>query len=278
MKKAKTPQKTAYETTLENQEMHYLGVLARPPEPTILYKPGDAVILGNLRDCRVEEVSDEGRKLLISYHDAGESYGKPFDNQRRLPVIASWLEVIPVGMPTDTQFAPPYGTEIRIDYMNQMVDSLLHTAYWRGLIDNPDYQRGYVWTDDDKRRLIASVFEHADIGKFIFLTDDTYKDHRLEVIDGKQRLRALMDFREGRLTYQGRTWFELSHNDRYAFGRLPVQTCELRKSRVKKSDVLKVFLLVNRAGVPQTEEHITRAKEMYKQALAEEAAAGRERS
>ena len=69
-------------------------------------------------------------------------------------------------------------------------------AYHRGLIDNPDYQRGYVWTLEDKQKLIQSIFNRADIGKFVFIEDENYREYRLEVIDGKQRLRAILDYYE----------------------------------------------------------------------------------
>lgn len=44
-----------------------------------------------------------------------------------------------------------------------------------------------------------------------------------------------------------------------------------RKPRIiKKSDILWLFLSINRGGVPQTEEHIAAAKKLYQEALEDE--------
>lgn len=252
---------------LENQEFHYRHQ-ARPPEPTVIYRVGDAVHYGARDDCRVEAVEDDGRKITITYHDRGEAHGRPFDNQRRLPLVVSWLELLPVGIQEDTTFGRD---EWRLaSYSQMLLSSLLHIAYFRGVKDNPDYQRGYVWTQEDKVRLLASIFDGADIGKFL-LMEYPHPENRLEVIDGKQRLRAIMDFREGRLAYRGKTWFQLSARDRYLFEDRMVQIATLRREVVKDSDVLWLFLSINRGGVPQTEEHIAHVREVYEEALRREA-------
>lgn len=268
--KAKTP--TTYEDFLEIEKEKWLYTQrdedANIPEPSYKFTVGEKVLVGALVDCRVEEILDSvGRVLHISYHDTGKEYGKPYDRGRK-PRIVWWVDVDPLSLEGDTTFHRP-----RTDthYLHSTLDSLIHMAYHRGFSDSPDYQRGYVWTLEDKQRLIRSIFNRADIGKFLFIEDDTYvSEYRVEVIDGKQRLRAILDFYEGRFEFEGKTWFQLSRQDKYAFTDTHVQWATLQRSKVKRSDVLWLFLQLNVGGVPQTEEHIAYARKLYEEALRDE--------
>jgi len=81
-----------------------------------------------------------------------------------------------------------------------------HTLKWwlnrRASIDvSPPYQRkGRLWSDTDKAYLVDSILNGFDIPK-LYMADFTYGDSPLNVkklpyaiIDGKQRLEAIMDF------------------------------------------------------------------------------------
>jgi len=242
-----------------------------PTPANYIFKPGEEVAFGSMEECRVEATFPfngmEHCIVLLSYHDRGSVYGKPFDNKRRLPRLTFWFNVDPVSTVTDTDFGRD---RINTDYSQTSLDSLIHMAYSRGLIDSPEYQRDYVWTLQDKQRLIKSIFDRMDIGKFILLERE-YPENRLEIIDGKQRFNAILGFYEGRYEYEGKTWFQLSWRDKQRFTDIMVHTAKIQESRVKKSDILWLFLAINRGGVPQTEEHIAKARRLYEEALKEEA-------
>ena len=79
---------------------------------------------------------------------------------------------------------------------------------------NPDYQRDYVWELSDKQLLIDSIFNNIDIGKFAFIHLD-YKTwnktgYAYEILDGKQRLKTIIDFYENRFSYKGIYYNDLS--------------------------------------------------------------------
>lgn len=234
--------------------------------PTYHYQVGEQVRYGMRPDCRVEEILKDGKLIHISSHDRGEVYGKPFDNHRRIPVLAWWMDLEPIVTMEDTKFSRP---RIHTEYIQTGLDSLIHMVYRRGLITSPDYQRGYVWTLEDRQRLVQSIFDRADIGKFLFL-EYPHPEYRLEVVDGKQRLNAICEFYEGRFAYKGKTWFQLSWSDKRAFMDVMVQMGKLDASRIKKSDILWLFLCINAGGVPQTEEHIATARALYEAELAKE--------
>jgi hypothetical protein len=152
------------------------------------------------------------------------------------------------------------------------VRGLISTVLSRGMEDSPDYQRGYVWTKLDKVRFLETVFERRDLGKFVFLEDGSYRSDTVEVLDGKQRLSALLDFYLGKISYNGVYWRELSKLDRLCFEGVGVQFVLIDKTQVKKSDLLRLFLDINCAGVPQTEEHLDYVRELYSLELAKEIA------
>ncbi len=234
------------------------------------YTVGEKVYYGNLPDVQVEDVLMDGKLIHISHHDRGQTYGKPFDNQRRLPLYVWWHDLEPMATEEPTEFRREW---LQTQYLSSTLDSLIHQAYHRGYMTSPDYQRGYVWSLEDKQRLIQSIMDRSEIGKFVFLEHPYDEEYRLEVIDGKQRMNALIEFYEGRFAFKGKTWFQFSRGDRNAFGDLGVQVARIQKNRVKRSDILWVFLSVNVGGVPQTEEHIQHARKLYEEALKEEAGA-----
>lgn len=86
-----------------------------------------------------------------------------------------------------------------------------HTLKWwlnrHTTIDKaPPYQRrGKIWSDSDKAYLIDSILNGFDVPK-LYLADFTFGDSPLNkaklpyaIIDGKQRLEAVLDFYEGRI-------------------------------------------------------------------------------
>lgn len=86
-----------------------------------------------------------------------------------------------------------------------------HTLRWwlnrQNTIDkSPPYQRrGKIWSDSDKAYLVDSILNGFDVPK-LYLADFTFGDSPLNaaklpyaIIDGKQRLEAVLDFFEGRI-------------------------------------------------------------------------------
>lgn len=81
------------------------------------------------------------------------------------------------------------------------VRDLLDLKTQQMLVVNPEYQRGSVWTQAQKKKLIDSVLRGYPI-PLIYLHHITQAagklvSQRYEVIDGQQRINALSDFFEG---------------------------------------------------------------------------------
>lgn len=74
----------------------------------------------------------------------------------------------------------------------------------RNQIDlNPAYQRGPAWRPDKQELLLDSIFRNYDLPKIYFSKSTSSNHSRYEVIDGQQRVRAILDFAENKLAIPG---------------------------------------------------------------------------
>lgn len=148
---------------------------------------------------------------------------------------------------------------------NRDVSGLLSMVLsgYAGVDFTPDYQRDYVWTLEDKVKLIDSIFNNVTIGLFVF-ADLPYKDDdkQYEVIDGKQRLTALVDFFEDRFQYNGVYFSELSDGDICHFESYGVSIGILKEPTEKEKYA--AFLAVNTLGKVMDESHLEGVREKYK--------------
>lgn len=239
-----------------------------PVTPGRELKIGMAVEIGNLQDCVVADMSEDGRFVVIDYTRVDNNYGRPIRYEHQLDVW-SWLECLPLEGIEETHFARK--KHLRPAYLNGDIGGLIHKVMFSGVVDNPDYQREYVWTTEDKVKLIDSVFNERSIGSFLFVEYPFAKyKGAYEVLDGKQRINALIEFYSGKFPYQGKYYHQLSRQDRGRFMGLHIQHAELDGVRMSRSDMLELFLDVNTAGVPQSEEHIAKVKALLNEARAAE--------
>lgn len=67
----------------------------------------------------------------------------------------------------------------------------------------PDYQREFVWTENQQSRFIESMLLNLPI-PYLFVADTNQNDDgRLEIVDGSQRIRTLVSFLTGELKLSG---------------------------------------------------------------------------
>lgn len=72
----------------------------------------------------------------------------------------------------------------------------INTVKFGGLDLQPSYQRGYVWKDDFKDKLIYSIIKSYPTGNISIrvLKESNAKGAKSEVVDGQQRLTTIRDF------------------------------------------------------------------------------------
>jgi hypothetical protein len=234
-----------------------LSVIPTVPTNRLL-NIGDAVEIGNLNDCVVVGFTPDQKLVVVEYTSVENNYGKPIITPGRIGCWP-WYSVFSLKETASINTINDDPCIIN-HFTSRQIDGLLNMAMHFGLNDNPFYQRGYVWTAQDEENLIRSVFDGADIGKFVFIKDEWPK-RDAEVLDGKQRLNTLIRFCTSQFPYNGIYWHQLSRLDRYRFGDRTVQIAELDGRKYTEADKLRIFLRVNAAGVPQSDEHLVKIQD-----------------
>lgn len=139
--------------------------------------------------------------------------------------------------------------------------------YLFGVDFNPDYQRGAVWDDEDRQKLLDSLFNGRDIGRFVFkeLPYTRIEKDRCyyEIVDGKQRMLTLLAYFENRFPYKGVYYNDLSSKDKDWLMNASIGVAEINQNATR-SEVLEVFLALNEGGKPVAKEILDHARELLK--------------
>lgn len=136
---------------------------------------------------------------------------------------------------------------------------------------NPPYQRGSVWSVEQRRALIKSMLLGIPIGSVVYNVRDTMKPRA--VVDGKQRIEAVRAFFDSEFAVPA-WWFEeddrevaadgdLTFDDLSVRGRRRVQMLQLPglEAHVKTvEEEAEIFDLINTAGTEQDEATIAAAR------------------
>lgn len=130
------------------------------------------------------------------------------------------------------------------------------------------YQRDFVWSEDDKKNLVDSIYNRIDCGKILIRKRGWKELERLvdmgeteiawiDIVDGKQRLGAVIDFTKNKFAdHEGNYYSELSDTAQrkfmdhqlFSYSELPEESTD--------AAVREQFLRLNFMGVPQSKEHI----------------------
>ena len=156
----------------------------------------------------------------------------------------------------------------RLHYSNRSVYSLLCYHYLFGVDFNPDYQRGSVWDDGDREKLLESTFAGREIGRFVFkqlpFTRTNDDGNYYEIVDGKQRMLTLLAFYENRFPYKGVFYNDLSPQDKNWFMDASIGIAEIDQN-VTRAEVLEIFLALNEGGKPVAKEVLDHARDLLKE-------------
>lgn len=136
------------------------------------------------------------------------------------------------------------------------------------------YQRPFVWSLEDKKLLVESIYQGIDCGKVLVRlrgwdelknmqskgeTELFFKD----IVDGKQRLNAIKEFLEDKYTdLHGNYYSDLSYYCQHKFLNHQLFSYAEIPENSKDEDVIIQFLKLNFCGVPQSKEHIEFVKSL----------------
>jgi Protein of unknown function DUF262 len=231
------------------------------PEPTYWFGIGESVEIGNLEDCVIVDMLEDGKIYEVDYTFTNVNYGNPITNYHQRN-FWQWHRI-----------RPAYGeahnfiknTDLRLSYSQRTLgDGLLGCYYSFGIDLNPVYQRDFVWNHEDNLSLINSVFNNIDIGKFVFVHKPFKSgDTSYEILDGKQRLNALLHFYQNEYPYNGVYYNELSRHEQNHFANYNISYAQLENLNLEQK--LRYFITLNTSGKVMDKNNILHVQQMLQE-------------
>ncbi|MGV3580080.1 DUF262 domain-containing protein [Brevundimonas sp.] len=128
---------------------------------------------------------------------------------------------------------------MRLDQSSVDISSLIEKVERSEIDLQPDFQRGQVWPDSKKRRLIDTILRNWYVPAIHIVINDDYDKE--EILDGQQRLRAIYEFMHDGFSIDGKIEpddAEVSALHGLRFSQLPIQV----KSRFRRFSINTVRL------------------------------------
>jgi hypothetical protein len=224
--------------------------------PTRFFSAGEQVKYGGFtRSYIVNKIDDEGYIYEIRTISEKKAHlGQKEDVESTS--IVSWYNIFKYVSQEEMSQRPIISKKFHYGRsLNTTLESLIHRYYAdsAGVDMNPEYQRGYVWTLEDKQNLIRSILNDIEIGRFVFMQKDFSSEdpHFYEIIDGKQRLSTLIEFYEDS---------DLSFKDQHAI--LEKQILIIDTPQLTEKEKYEYFIRINTTGKVMDQEHIEKVKEL----------------
>lgn len=135
---------------------------------------------------------------------------------------------------------------------------------------NPVYQRNLVWTTEKKQAFIKKLII-GDIDLCPTLIMPPFKEgrHEFEVLDGKQRMMAVIQFIQGQFPVEGFYYKDLSSGDVSRLMNSPFKYKQVKYydknglSEMSLEQKVELFLQINEYGQKVSDEHLAKIKEEY---------------
>lgn len=154
-----------------------------------------------------------------------------------------------------------YKVDVGFKYFSKTINQYVEEY---GLVLNPDFQRGHVWTEEQQEKYIEYVLKGGTSGKEIFFNKPSwhckakteYDD--FVCVDGLQRITAIMKFQSNDLKVFGLHYNEFEGEPREITTRISIRINDLQYEK----DVLQWYVEMNEGGTPHSKEEIQKVKEM----------------
>ena len=143
----------------------------------------------------------------------------------------------------------------------------LHELLDEGLILNPDFQRGHVWTREQQIAYIEYFLKGGLSGRSFYFNKPSwhikaktdYDD--FVCVDGLQRITAILKFLHDEIPAFGLKYSEFEGDPREVTTRLYIYINDLQY----KKDVLQWYIEMNSGGTPHSQEEIERVVKMMEE-------------
>ena len=149
-------------------------------------------------------------------------------------------------------------TSIGTYQVNQRLKYLLKWIEEQDDIDlNPDFQRGYVWTEEQQIKYIEFILKGGNTTPIYFNHSNwlsfTNPVDKLEIVDGKQRMNACIRFLNNEIKAFN-TYYKDFEDNCYTDIMININNLKTRK------EVLNWYLELNSGGTAHTKEELDKVK------------------
>lgn len=134
---------------------------------------------------------------------------------------------------------------------------------------NPIYQRDYVWSTKQKQSFITSLVQGKTTIKPTYLYNNVpINEPMYEVLDGKQRINAVLSYMKNEFSVNGFYYKDLSIKDTNKFLHLPVEYTRIKYYHPQKGHTtmpleykIELFLQINEYGQRMSDNDLEKAKQ-----------------
>ena len=126
---------------------------------------------------------------------------------------------------------------------------------------NPDFQRGYVWTQQQKEQYVEWILRNGESGKDLYFNHPGWFkswEGQMVIVDGKQRIEAVLGFIHNEVKAYG--YYRKEYRDKWSM----IQCCfHIHVADLKtREEVLKWYLDMNTGGTYHTDAEIDKVKKL----------------
>ncbi|MGA2406055.1 MAG: DUF262 domain-containing protein [Bacteroidales bacterium] len=131
------------------------------------------------------------------------------------------------------------------------------------LILDPPYQRNFIWSKADQEQLIDSILNNYPLPNLFFLK----KEEKLEVVDGQQRIRTIINYHKGLLIPKNKN--QRKENIKYdKFLNYILLRIEITSLEEGKDFIEDFYTRVNKTGLKLNKPELNKAEYFYTEFLA----------
>lgn len=227
--------------------------------PTRTFEVGEEVEVGHLDKVVIKEIGPENKVYVATcWRQERAGAGTSISENN-----FAWYSIFKKGtreINLPSVFVPD---NIRHTQTSSSVEGMFTYLGHFGIDMSPDYQRGNVWTLEQKIALIETILDRGGIGAFSLNRRNFVSNEKnYEIIDGKQRLTALWEFYQDKFPVRGHFYSEWNNFDKYDFKNKTVGLYILEEAT--REMILRFFLRINRMGTPVDSAHIKKVEAMVK--------------
>lgn len=155
-------------------------------------------------------------------------------------------------------------SEYRINQSWQFLENFIESLGLDFKLElDPDFQRAHVWDEEKQIRYIEFICKGGRSGKDIYFNCPSFKsgrgDDTMVLVDGKQRLEAVMKFLRNELPVFGGNYYK-DFSDKLRMGHhefvIHINDLSTRK------EILQWYIDINDGGVVHTKEEIDKVRNM----------------